>query len=108
MRVQVGRHIADWLEDARINPRPRLDYRVCRISNVEIGLAGVSIDDNLHRIANIIDLALAALRVGIVIAAGVTIDYPVKPAVMNDQIWIRILAEERGDRRHPFADVAAE
>ena len=69
----------------------------------------IGVDDDFHRIADVIQTFPAQrLGIGEPVAGRISILYPKDPTVADDRIGVLVETEKRGDRLNAFGDVATE
>ena len=95
----------DRREQAGEGPAERRGDRVARIDHVVGGGAVVGVDDHLDAVADVVDAA-GALRVGIAIAGRVGVLDPEQPALVDRQVRIGVVVEERRDQADALGDAA--
>ncbi len=102
-----GRHLVQGREQAGEHVGQRGDDRVAGIREVEGDLAVVGIDDDLHRVPDVVDAA-GGRRVRIARTRGVGVPDPAQSPVGHDQVRVRVVGEERCDRGHPLTNLPVE
>ena len=107
--LQVRRHRRERLEQARKDALVGRGDRVDGIDQIEVDGPVVSIDDNLHRIANVVEIeVLRRLRGREIGTRRVGVLHPEHPPTADDQIGIVIEPEEGSDGANPFLDIAPD
>ena len=107
--LQARRHGSERLEQAREDALVGRRDRVCGIHQIKVDGPVIGVDDDLHRIADVVKIeVLRGLCIGKIIARRIGILHPEQPPVADHQIGVVVEAQERGDRAHPFLDIAAD
>ena len=107
--LKVRRHRRERLEQARKDALVGQGNRVAGVHQIEVDGSVIGIDDDLHRIANIVEIeVLRWLRRGEVGTRRVGVLHPEHPPIADDQIRIVVEPEERSDRSYSFPDIAPD
>ena len=117
--AQVGRHLRGRREHPRERLLVRLDDGVVRVHHVERHLAGVGVDDDLDRVAHVVEVGVQAaalrhragvgvLRVGVVVRRRVGVLHPVDVPADQDRVRVGVEVEERRRLGHPGLHAAVE
>ncbi len=107
--LQVWRHGRERFEqtgkDALVGP----GNRIAAVDQIEVDGPVICIDNNLHRIANVVEVdAWGRLRRGEIGARRVGVLHPEHPPVADNEVWIMIEPEEWCDRMHPLLDITPD
>ena len=113
------RHVADGFEELRIDRAEVADDGVLLVDDVVGDRAVVRVSHDLHTVADVVEAAAGergraeaqrgeVLAVGIAVARRERVVDPVQLPIRDDEIGVRVVLEERGDRSLARDDRAAE
>ena len=105
MPAQVVRHLVERTQKFREDRLQRPDDRVLGVGQIERHRAVVGVDDDLHRVADVVDPGGGPRRIRILVADRVGVQDPDQLAVRDDQVRVVVVAEEWGNRGHAVDDV---
>ena len=108
--TQTGRHRGCILKQARKNTAVARDNRVLRVKHVKGGRTAVGVDYSLYAVSHVVNgiaVETVMARVRIVVGNRKRVHDPREPAVVAEHdVRIRIVGEERRERRYAVAHVA--
>ena len=109
MSLQICRHGRKRLEQSREDALVGSGDRIRRVSQIEIDRAVIGIDDDLHGIADVVEIEVRRrLRRRKIVARRIGILHPEHPALADDQIGVTIKGQEWGDRAYPLLNTAPD
>ncbi len=109
MLLQVRWHRRERLEQVRKDPLIGRGNRVAGVDQIEIDGPVIGIDDNFHRIANVVEIELRhGLRRREIGTRRIGVLHPEHSPIADHQIGIMIEPEERSDGAHPFPYIAPD
>ena len=107
--LQISWHGLERLEQLGENAPVGCDHRIRGIRYIEVHRPVVGVDDDLHRISDVIRSSTGKrLSIGEPIARRVSVLHPEEPPVAHHHIGVMVQAEEGGNCANAILDVATD
>ena len=103
--AQAGRHLRHRRQQAGKGAAERRGDRIARVDQVEGRRPVVGVDHDLDAVADVVDVA-GALGVRVAVAGRVGVLDPEQPALIDRQVRVAVVFEERRDQPDAIGDAA--